>query len=280
MKRLRDEPLSKHTTFKIGGAPEELVIPENENELVEEIKRCEKERIKYRILGNGSNLLVDDRGLDEVVIKNTEACTKIEKESNVVKIGSSVSLQKFVKFCVDNELEGMEYLFSVPATVGGAIYMNAGRGKKHNLSISDNLKTVKVFDGDEIRELKKEKCEFGFRKSIFQKKKDWVILEAKFELEEQSREIGEKKINERKEKVKDWSIYKHPSAGSVFKQRSYLAKKLLNGLRIGDAKLNGNFIYNLGNASFDDVMWLINLSRMLSYITLKKPELEIEIWED
>jgi len=278
MKKLRKEPLAEHTTFNIGGPAEVMSIPENEEEFIEEIRRCEKENINYKILGNGSNLLINDKGIKGIVIMNTKACSKTEKNGNTVEVGSSISLQKFVRFCVNNDLEGMEYLYSIPATVGGAIYMNAGRGKKHNRSISNNLISVKIFDGNEVKRLKKEECNFQFRESIFHKRNDWIILGAKFEFDYQPKEIGEKKIKERKEKVKDWPIYKHPSAGSIFKRRSSLSRKLVNGLRIGDAKIEGNFIYNLGNASFDDVLWLINLSRMTSYLTFKKPELEIEIW--
>jgi len=279
MKRKYDEPLRNHTTFKIGGPAEVLSIPENEEELINEIQRCENEGTNYKILGNGSNILVDDKGIDGVVIKNTKACTDIEIEGNVVEVGSSVPLQRFVKFCVDNDLGSMEYLYSIPGTIGGAIYMNAGRGKKHNLSISDNLISVKIFDGEKIRRLNKEKCRFTYRGSIFHENDSWIILGAEFELENQPKEVGEKKIKDRMEKVKEWPIYKYPSAGTVFKQKSSLANKLLNGLKIGDAKIKGGWIFNLGDASFYDVLWLINISRILSYLTFKKPELEIEIWE-
>ena len=108
---------------------------------------------------------------------------------------------------------------------------------------------------------------------------DWVILRAKFRLKNQAGEIGKKKIMERMKYVKKTQNRSYPNAGSIFKKRSFLAGKLLNGLRIGDAQLKGNWIYNLGNASFDDVIWLIGLSKILSYLTIKKLELEIEIWK-
>jgi len=278
MKRIYEEPLKNHTTFKIGGPAEVLSIPETENELINEITRCQNERMEYRILGNGSNILVDDEGVKGVVIKNTKTCTNLECDGNLVKVGSSVSLQKFVRFCVNNNLEGMEYLFSIPGTIGGAIYMNSGRGKKHNLSISDNLTSVKIFDGEKIRNLNKEACQFNYRSSTFHENDDWIILEAEFELGEQPKKIGEKKIKNRMEKVKEWPIYEYPCAGSIFKRKSLLGDYLLNGVVIGDAKIKGNWILNLGDASFDDVMRLIKLSKILSYLTITKPELEIEIW--
>lgn len=106
MKRMYDEPLSKHTTFQIGGPAEVLSIPEGEEELIREIKHVQGRDIDYQILGRGSNLLISDRGINGVVIKNTNACTTLEREGNIVNAGSSVSLQKFIKFCVDNDLEG------------------------------------------------------------------------------------------------------------------------------------------------------------------------------
>lgn len=278
MKRRYDESLSKHTTFNIGGPVDELSIPENEKELTDEVKRCQEEGINYRILGKGSNILVNDNGIEGVVIKNTKAVNNIEKKGNVVKVGSSVSLQKFVRFCVNNNLEGMEYLTSIPATVGGAIYMNAGRGKKHNLSISDNLVSVKIFDGEKIKFLKKEDCDFTYRESIFQKKDDWIILEGEFELDDQPREVGEKKINDRMKKVKQWPIYKYPSAGTVFKQKSSLIHRLASFLKIGDVTLKNGKIVNLGDASFSEVLLLINILKLLNYMALTKPELEIEVW--
>jgi len=282
MKRLKNEPLKKHTTFKIGGPVEILSIPQSEGELIDEIKRCNKNDITYRILGRGSNVLTDDRGIKGVVIKNTESCLELEKRNDFVEVGSSISLQKFVKYCVDNDLEGMEYLYSIPATIGGAIYMNAGRGKRYNKSISNNLVAVKIYDEkeDKVKWLKKEECKFQYRSSIFHKHKDWIILKGKFELDYQPKKIGEKKIKERMKIVKKSQDRQYPNAGSIFKRKSVIGSKLINGLRIGNAKLKDNWILNLGNASFEDVMWLIKISKVVGYITFKKPELEIDIWKD
>jgi UDP-N-acetylmuramate dehydrogenase len=280
MKRLYNELLSKHTTFKIGGPVLLLSIPENEGELIQEIKRCKKEGLNYKILGCGSNVLICDKGINGVVIKNTEACSYINKEdNNIVEVGSSIYIQNFVRFCIEHDLEGMEYLYSIPATIGGAIYMNAGTGKKTNLSISDNLVSVKIFDGVKIKEIKKEECKFNYRYSIFHKNKDWIILGATFKLREQPKEIGEKKIKERMDFVKKHQNRKHPNAGSIFKKISPVSKKLLSGIKIGNARMKGNWISNIGGASFRDVMTIIKIAKIISYLSLKKPELEIEIWK-
>lgn len=277
---MNNELLSKHTTFKIGGPAEILLIPENEEELILEIIHLKKNGINYKILGNGSNLLISDKGIKGVIIKNTEANSLIKKNGETIEIGSSIFLQNFTRFCVENDLEGMEYLYPIPATVGGAIYMNAGTGKKFNQFISDNLISVKIFDGNNIKELKKEECEFSYRKSIFHKHKDWIILSAKFKLKHQPKKIGEKKIKEWIEQVKKTQNRRYPNAGSIFKKKSNLVIGLLTRLKlkIGAAQIDGNWIINLGNASFKDVIWLIRISKILSYFTFKKPELEIEIW--
>ena len=118
MKRISNEPLRNHTTFKIGGPAEVLSIPESEQELISEIKRCIYEGIDYRMIGNGSNLLINDKGINGVIIKNTKACTWINKQGDYVDVGSSLYLQRLVRFLVENNLDGMEYLYSIPATVG------------------------------------------------------------------------------------------------------------------------------------------------------------------
>lgn len=193
MRRLYNEPLIKHTTFRIGGPASELVIPETEEELIQEIKRCKQNKIPFRIMGKGSNLLITDKGIRSVIIKNTRACNCIKKNNNCVYVGSSVSLQEFVHFCVNNDLEGMEYLYSIPRTIGGAIFMNAGRGRTEHQTISNKIDFVRYFNGAEVKDLENTKCRFGYRESIFQGHRSMIILGANFVLKDQPRETGEKK---------------------------------------------------------------------------------------
>lgn len=274
-----DEPLSQHTTLKIGGPAKILCIPHSQDELIKTILCCNEKNRPYRIIGKGSNLLITNRGLNEVIIKNTNSCMQIERRGNIVEVGSSVSLQSFVNFCVNNNLEGMEYLYSIPGTIGGAIYMNAGRGKKYNMAISDKIITVKFFDGYKTREITKEKCEFKYRSSIFRNFDDWIILSATFKLQDQNTKIGKIKIRERMRHVKNTQNRQYPNAGTIFSKSSYIALKILNGLKIGDAKLTGNWIINLGNAQFKDVILLIKVSKVIQNLFLNKVQLEIEIWE-
>lgn len=276
MKRI-EEPLAKHTTFNIGGKAE-IVLPESEEELIHILRKCKKTNRKYRILGNGSNILISDDGLDELIIKITECCKEISVNGNKVRVGASVKLQKLINILVDNELGGIEYLYSVPGTVGGAIYMNAGRGKKYNLAISDHLKSVKIYDGGKIVQIQKNKLNFDYRHSIFHEKKGWIILSAEFEFTPQKKEIGQKKIQERMNHVKK-NLRSKPNAGSIFRRSPKIS---LRGLRIGDAKyVSKNRICNMGDASFSDVYRLIKINKLIHQLIpfVKNPELEIQIWK-
>ena len=284
--RLRNEFLNKHTTFKIGGPAEILSIPETLDDLLSEIEFCKKRNINFRILGRGSNLLVDDRGIKGFIIKLNKACGElILKEKNTVDVGCGVSLNKFISFLINHDLGGYELLSSIPGTVGGAIYMNAGIGGKNNISasISDYLISVKLFDGNDIVSLPKEECSFDYRTSIFQKKKEWILLSALFKLPAQEKAIGLKRRKERMNIAKKKGYFNHPSAGSVFNQNyTKLASFLMRGRRIGNAQFaekNGDWINNLGNARYKDVISLIKIAKLINFLFFKKAKLEIEIWK-
>lgn len=277
MMEVKREPLEQHTWFKIGG-PAEIIKPESKEELVSAIEWCCENNRSYRILGNGSNVLISDKGIEDVVIKNTSACTDLEVEGNRIIVGSSVLLPQFISFAVEQELGGVEYLYSVPGTIGGAVFMNAGRGKNHNQTISDHLVSVEIYDGNEIRELSVEDLVFNHRYSTFQDYEDWVILSATFELPSQSRSVGQEKIKERMNYIKsrDRST---PNAGSVFKDGPRLPMRIF---KWGGAKfLHDNRIGNIENASSSDVERLIWLAEVLhKYIPfLKELDIEIRIWK-
>jgi len=270
--------LNKHTTFRIGGPVDVLSIPADENEFLEEIKYCIKNNYPYKILGNGSNILVTDKGVKGFVIKNTSACSYTNLNENIVSVGSSLPLKDLVNFCVDNNLGGLEFLYSIPGTVGGAVYMNAGRGESYKMSISDKIISVRIFDGNQIKVLNKYECCFNYRSSIFSYHKNWVILSANFKLDYQPKAIGEKKIRERIEYVNKTQNRRYPNAGSIFKRKSCYGLRILRGLRIGNAQIDDNWIYNLGNAKAKDVLFLIRLAQISQILTFVKPKLEIEIW--
>lgn len=279
VKRKKNESLKNYTTMKTGGNVEILSIPESEEDLVSEIKYCLQNNIPYKILGNGSNIIVKDHNIKGFVIYNKKSLNNIKLKKNKVIVGSSVMLQEFINFCVKNNLEGMEYLYSIPGTIGGSIYMNAGRGGSHNKQISDKLKKIKIFDGNKTFYISKTEAEFKYRESIFHNKPNWTILEAEFELENQTEKIGKKKIKERMNYVKEHQLRNKPSVGSIYKYgASSKILKLLSFFRKGNCKFNGNWITNYGHGKTKDILFLIKLSNVIHKIFMKDPVLEIEIW--
>jgi UDP-N-acetylmuramate dehydrogenase len=279
--KLSREPLAKHTTLRIGGPAEVLAIPENEEELIETIRGYRRAQTPFRILGNGSNLLVREEGVPGAVIKMTQACRTLRVEGNLVEVGASITVQQFIQFAVRHSLEGLEYLYSVPATVGGAIYMNAGRGKGHDLEISQRIVHVRFFDGESIRTLEREACRFSYRSSIFHSQKDWIILGATIHLPDQPREIGEQRIRERMDHVRKAQDWAYPCSGTVFKKGRTAIFRLMKGHRVGGARFSpktNNWIQNVDGATASDVMRLIRRAKMLHAFIGIKPELEIEVW--
>lgn len=275
-----NEILAPHTTFKIGGPTPVMYIPESEEELINLIKEFKQGNKKYYILGNGSNILVNDQIIEREVINNRRALDFVNfKGDGLVEVGSSMVLAKFIKLCVNNNLKAFTELITIPGTIGGAIYMNAGRKR---VCISDCLLSVRVFDGKEIRELKKEDCQFSHRYSIFHKQKDWIILSAQYKFDYQPKEEGIKQMSKEINLAKGYSYFNYPSAGSIFKEKNDFIMRLLKGLKIGNAqysKSDANAILNLGGAKFEDVMRLINIAKFLHFITFQKCQLEIEIWQ-
>ena len=281
MKR-ETEQLSEYTWLKIGG-PAEIATPESKAEFVDLLMECHEEGRDYRILGGGSNLLVDDDGIDELVIKSTEACTDFEVDGTEVEVGTSVMVPQFVKQCVENDLGGYEYLYSVPGTVGGGIYMNAGRGKSHGLTISDYLTSVEAFVDGEIRVIEKDELELEHRWSTFQEHDDWVILSATFDMPQQPAEEGNRRIKERMAKVGERERGM-PNAGSVFKSKSRFPVHKIppNGLSVNGARfVSSNRICHDGSASFDDVYRLVNRAKLLHSLIppFENPVVEWDIWQ-
>ncbi len=276
------EQLADHTWLKVGG-PAEMVVPETRTEFIDILTECYETGRDYRILGNGSNLLVNDTGVDELIIKSTDACTKFEVKGTHITVGASTMIPQFINQYVEHDLGGYEYLYSVPGTIGGAIYMNAGRGQSHGLTISDYLTAVEVFIDGSVMTIPANELEFKHRYSTFQDEDNWVILSADFDLPEQSKKEGKKQIKQRMEKVTNRERGK-PNAGSVYKSgaRFPLHKIPPNGLFIGDARfISRNRICHTGSASYDDIRRLVSLGKVLNKFRppFKSPVIEWEIWE-
>lgn len=254
--------LKKYTTYKVGGTGRLLVIPDTIEKLVELLNYLKENNIKYKIIGNGSNLIfVNDYNgvlikldkLNNVQINDKE----VTAEAGASLIGLALKVSRM-------GLKGMEFATGIPGTIGGAVYMNAGAYKEDMASI---IKKVKLLDeNDNIIELNKEELEFGYRKSILQSKK-YVCLEATFLLDYGNIDEIMALIEKRKQKRIETQPLEYPSAGSVFRNpEGESAWKLVEGIgykgkSIGGAKVSekhANFIINAGNADGKDIKELID----------------------
>ena len=197
-----------------------------------------------------------------------------------MKVGCSVRVQTLIRDLQKHGLGGIEYLFSVPTSIGGAVYMNAGRGKNVGLTISDYLEEVEYYSplDDDFRIYKKEAREFSHRHSPFQET-DAVIVSATFKFPKQDSEETERKIKERMDHSKKHLAADKPSCGSVFCEGNRVVYRLLMGRRIGGAmysKKTPDWISNMGSATASDVMALIEKGKKLHRLFLSKYRVEIK----
>ena len=277
-----NEPLERYTTFRIGGCTPKMYIPESESELISLIKDFDLRKEKYYLLGNGSNVLITDKVLTRPVILNTKSCDYINfQNEGIVDVGASVDIRKLVKKLIEKELKSPVALYTIPGTLGGAIFQNASRGS-FKVSISDNLLSVRYFDGEKIATITKKEGKFRWRYSIFQKQRNWTILSATFQFSQQSQEISQEELNRSLDAAADKSYRKYFSAGSVFKTKSPQIMQTFAGFRLGNAEYSAttpNTIHNLGKAKFHDVMLLIFLVKLLHWLRFKKIKIEIDIWK-
>lgn len=260
-----DEPMKKHTSFKIGGTADQFVKVTNEEELKEAIKYAKDKNLKITIIGNGSNLLVLDKGIRGLVIKIDIQKLEIERKEKYAEItvGSGYKTMALGIKLMNEELSGFEELSGIPGTIGGAIFMNAGAYGKEIKDINISTKCMD-YDG-EIFELSNKEQEFEYRSSVFNKK-DYIILETKLRLEYGKKEEVKKKMDEYLSSRKEKQPIEYPSAGSTFKrQEGVITAKLidecgLKGFRIGGAKVSekhAGFVINSDNATAKDVIDLI-----------------------
>ena len=264
---LPTEALSKHTTFKTGGAAKALVYVCDEEKLKAVIKLCKDEKEPFFILGNGSNLLVSDEGFDGIVIKLSGDFLKTSVEGDRLIAGAGVILSKVCMLARDNSLAGLEFAFGIPGTVGGAMVMNAGA---YDGEMKKAVESIRMLEADgNVRDYLNDELEFGYRDSIL-KHKDLIALRTVFKLERGNKTEIAAKMDELLGRRREKQPLEFPSAGSTFKRpEGYYAGKLiedaeLKGLRVGGASVSvkhSGFIVNDQNATSKDIDELINLVR-------------------
>ena len=267
---LFDEPMSKHTSYGIGGPARIYVTPKNKEDLVSILKFSKDNNIPSYFIGSGSNLLVSDDGIDGIVITLGKSFNKLEINKNNVFAETGVMLGKMVKECTKRNLSGLESLIGVPGTLGGALIMNAGA---FGGEISNYLEYVSVItmSGDEKKYQQKD-IKFNYRNSSFSDNEILINANFKFLFSDQ------KTVSKNKLKASGGRKSSQPlrfrSAGSVFKNPSegaagyFIDKAGLKGTKSGDAEISNvhaNFFVNHGTATAKDVVRLINIARKKVY---------------
>lgn len=258
-----DEPMSRHTTFRIGGNADYFVKPGNADEVAAVIVVCREYNIPYFILGNGSNLLVSDDGYRGMIINIMDNMDSVTVDGRIITAQAGAMLVRVSVMARDNALTGLEFASGIPGTIGGAVYMNAGAygGEMKNV-----VKTVRAIDEyGRIYELDSEKMDFSYRHSIVEERK-LIVLEVTLELEHGSREAIDDRMKELAEARRSKQPLEYPSAGSTFKRpEGYFAGKLimdagLRGYSVGGAQVaekHCGFVINKGGATASDVVELI-----------------------
>jgi UDP-N-acetylmuramate dehydrogenase len=289
--------LKDYTTFRIGGKARYFFETKTKKDIIQAIKTAKKIGLPFFILGGGSNVLISDEGIEGLVIKIQNSKLKVKNcnsKSKIICAEAGTSLSLLVSKAKQNNLSGLEWAAGIPGTVGGAVWINASAFGR---AFGDFVKRVEVLDTEnlKIKKIPKKECKFSYKKSIFQKRKNYIILEAELILKKGNKKDIERKIQEYLKRKKESQPLNFPSAGCVFKNvkiqnskfkikekslfkkfpelknfiengqipAGYLIEKAgLSGKKIGKAmisKKHANFILNLGKAKAEDVKKLIRL---------------------
>lgn len=263
-KVLEKEPMSSHTTFRIGGPADYFVMPSDAGELADILKICREENVPYFILGNGSNLLVGDKGYRGVVIQLYKNFDEIRIDGTMVTAKAGAMLIRVAKEAGKAGLTGLEFASGIPGTIGGAMVMNAGA---YGGEMKDVVSSVAVLTREgEVKTLTGEEMNFRYRGSVIEDQ-GYIVLEAVLKLSKGEPEKIQARMEELSLQRKTKQPIEYPSAGSTFKRpQGYFAGKLimdsgLRGFQVGGAQVSEKhcgFVINTGGATASDVMQLIS----------------------
>ena len=259
-----DEPMNKHTSFKIGGKADEYCEVKTKKALAELIGLCKENEIPYFIIGKGSNLLVSDNGIRGIVIRLGGKFSEMNlTEDGLIRCGSGAALASVCSYALKNSLSGLEFAWGIPGTVGGAAYMNAGA---YGGEMKDVVEAVSYVDENGVlKSFKRDELDFSYRKSVFTDK-EYIVTDVLFKLENKPQNEIREKMDELMGKRKSKQPLEYPSAGSTFKRpEGYFAAALieecgLKGASVGGAEVSekhSGFIINKNNATCEDVKNLI-----------------------
>lgn len=260
---LIDEPMSKHTTFQIGGPADCFVMPSTVDEAINVIKTIHEYAVPYIMLGNGSNLLVMDKGIRGIVVNLSERFAQISCEHNKIFAQCGALMADVSKFAGSKSLTGLEFAVGIPGSIGGGIFMNAGA---YGGELKNVVTSVTAIDPDgNIIKYTNEQSDFGYRHSIFQDNKN-LILEVELDLKPGDPKAIQAEMDDLTNRRESKQPLEMPSAGSTFKRPpGYFAGTLidqtgLKGLTVGGAqvsKKHAGFVVNIGGATAKDVLDLI-----------------------
>lgn len=266
------EKMRKHTTIKIGGNADILVLATKKDSIIRTMELAKKNKVDLTTIGNGSNLIVSDLGIRGIVLKICSSQNIPQVDGEFVTVFTGVPLGKLINLTIDEGLGGLEGLVGIPGSLGGAIVMNAGTA---NSEIGEMVNWVKVIDKEslEIKTLTSDQLGFSYRNSVFQRDQ-YILLEANLHLNKECsnnlRLLKAEIIKERNNK----QPVKFPNSGSIFKNPPnnsagrLIEETGLKGYAVGDAQISNqhaNFIINKGNAKAVEVLELMNMARKAVY---------------
>ena len=282
MKVIDKEPLSKHTTMRIGGIAKKYYAPESIDELIKLLNELDDTNLY--VISGGSNLLINDnRTFDQIISMAYVDQRVLFYDDGTIYCGASVRIQKLINDAKELNYGGIEYLYSLPAMVGGIVCMNAGRGKQYNQSISDHVLEVIVIHNGELHTISKIDCLFGYRSSIFQNGQ-YIIIGVKLSLLSKSKEEIDADIKKRLELCKKTQDHSGTTFGTVFSEADGRVLKLMRicfshtkGVRYSSHRLN--WLINDGSGTFKQAIRLISVCRILHKLINKDLKEEVVIWE-
>ena len=259
---LTDEPMSRHTTFRVGGPADVVIQPSSPDEVIAAIQAAKEMEQPVFVMGNGSNLLVKDGGMEGVVVLLGERMSKITREGRTIRAEAGAMLSRMSREALTGGLKGLVFASGIPGTVGGAVVMNAGA---YGGQMSDVLVRAKVLTDGEAKWMSRDELEMGYR-TTRPLKEGGIVLEAEFELEEGNIEELTAETSELSRKRREKQPLSLPSAGSTFKRpEGYFAGALieqagLKGASVGGAQvseLHAGFVVNTGDATASDILGLM-----------------------
>jgi UDP-N-acetylmuramate dehydrogenase len=283
-----NELLAKYTSFEVGGKAKVLITPDSKKQIISLVKFLYQHKIPFKVLGNGSNILISDNDYDGVIIKTNKALNYMSLDNETVVIGCGYSLVKLAYKMIDYELAGCEFFGGIPGTIGGAVFMNAGA---YNREMKDIVEKVELINNHgELVTYYNDDLQYSYRNSILQTKKPLLIIEATLKLQKGEKAEINRLLDNRRLRRMQTQPLKYPSCGSTFRNpegtNAYLLidKAGLRGYQIGGAKVSDkhcNFIINFNNAKSNDIKnlidYVIKIVNQTSGISLQ-PEVEFFNW--